>query len=133
MPQSDLEAAPNAMPVRILVVEDEALIRLSIAEALRDLGINVVEAATADEAWDFLTTGAPVDLVFTDHKMPGSMTGAELAAKIRQDYPHLPIVITSAHFAASGWSVLRKPYPLFETANDLAELAQKSRGKGTSL
>ena len=54
---------------RILLVEDEPLIRFAMAEALRELGVSVVEAASADEAWQYLTAGA-ADLVFTDHQMP---------------------------------------------------------------
>jgi CheY-like chemotaxis protein len=75
MPQSRVEIAARPGVPRILVVEDEALIRFVIADALRELGASVVEAASADEAWQYLTAGGSVDLVFTDHRMPGSMTG----------------------------------------------------------
>jgi CheY-like chemotaxis protein len=71
MPQSEIESASQSERVRILVVEDEALIRFAIAEALRELGVSVVEAASADEAWQYLTAGGSVDLVFTDHRMRG--------------------------------------------------------------
>ena len=81
MPQSGVEAAPRVAPARILVVEDEPLTRFAMAEALRDLGVSVVEAASADEAWQYLMAGGSVDLVFTDHWMSGSMTGAQLAAR----------------------------------------------------
>jgi two-component system, response regulator PdtaR len=57
MPQSEIESASQSERARILVVEDEALIRFAIAEALRELGASVVEAASADEAWQYLTTG----------------------------------------------------------------------------
>jgi CheY-like chemotaxis protein len=78
MTQSRVEIAPRPGVPRILVVEDEALIRFDMAEALRGLGVSVVEAASADEAWQYLTDGGSVDLVFTDHRMPGSMTGGQL-------------------------------------------------------
>jgi hypothetical protein len=51
MPQSRVEGGPRLGLPRILVVEDEALIRFAMAEALRELGASVVEAASADEAW----------------------------------------------------------------------------------
>ncbi|MDR3463800.1 MAG: response regulator [Beijerinckiaceae bacterium] len=135
MPQSDVEATPQSVSARILVVEDDPLIRFSIAEALRDLGVTVAEAASADEAWQYLTTGGSVDLVFTDHRMPGSMTGAQLAARIRQHDPALGVVVTSANFDDRGWSepVLRKPYDLFKTATTLVGRAvERQRKKGGS-
>src|SRR5271156_5966855 len=118
MPQCQIESAPGSAPARILVVEDEPIIRFAMAEALRELGVSVVEAATADEAWAYLTSGTGVDLVFTDHRMPGSMTGAQFAARIRLKYPALQVVVTSANFDASEWRepILSKPYDLFETA-----------------
>jgi CheY-like chemotaxis protein len=127
--RSEPWAEPQPGPPCILVVEDEPLIRSAIAEALRDLGISVIEAATADEAWEYLTTCAPVDLVFTDHRMPGSKSGAQLATNIRQRYPQLKIVITSAVFDTREWSgpFFSKPYPLFETAVELVELALENR------
>ena len=101
----------------ILVVEDEALIRITLAEALRDLRITVVEASTADEAWEFLTSGGRVDLVFTDHRMPGSMTGSQLAERIREHYPSIEVLMTSGHFHSTGpIPVVRKPYSIFEVS-----------------
>jgi CheY-like chemotaxis protein len=91
--------------------------RFPMAEALRDLGISVVEAATADEAWEHLRVAASaVDLVFTDYNMPGSMTGEELASRIGQQYPGMATVITSG---GSGGPLdpsrfLEKPYDLFQ-------------------
>jgi CheY-like chemotaxis protein len=129
MPQLGVETVPQSLPARMLVVEDEALIRFAVAEALRDLGVSVVEAASVDEAWQYLTAGESVDLVFADHRMPGSMTGAQLAARIRQQYPTLIVIVTSAHFDDRGWSepVLKKPYKLLETAAALAARALRSR------
>ena len=126
------EAAPQAAPARILVVEDDPLIRFAIAEALRDLGASVVEAATADEAWQYLTCGAQVDLIFTDHRMPGSMTGAQLAVRVRGRFPALEVVVTSGDFALGEWTepIKKKPYPLTKTANDLMQLALATKKKG---
>ena len=57
MTQLEVESTSRSVPPRILVVEDEALIRFAMAGALRDLGASVVEAASADEAWQYLTAG----------------------------------------------------------------------------
>jgi CheY-like chemotaxis protein len=81
----------------ILIVEDEVLIRLVIAEYLRDCGYTVHEAAHADEAMTILeTVGIGIDLVFTDIRMPaGSMDGFGLAQWIRQHHPDVNVIITS--------------------------------------
>lgn len=125
------EQAAEPAPARILVVDDEPLVRFAMAEALRDLGVSVVEATTADEAWSYLQTGAPIDLVFTDHLMPGSMTGVQLATRIKQHYPLIKIIIASGYMNVPERPapVLSKPYNLFRTAADLAAMALKNRQK----
>jgi CheY-like chemotaxis protein len=131
MSQLNAEQAPEAAPARILVVEDDPLVRFAMAEVLRDLGVSVVEATTADEAWDYLTAGAPVDLVFTDHQMPGSMSGAQLVLRINQHYPLIKTVVTSGYIdpLERPASVLNKPYDMFKTAVDLVGLAITNRQK----
>ncbi|MGD0634422.1 MAG: response regulator [Beijerinckiaceae bacterium] len=133
MPQLNARTAPHRTPVRILVAEDEPFIRHAIAEELRTLGVFVIEAATACEAWDYFTGGGQADLVFTDHQMPGEMTGAELAVRINSLYPSLKIILTSGSVKAQDWSgpVLRKPYLPGKTATGLVELALRSRPNGT--
>jgi CheY-like chemotaxis protein len=132
MVQSAFEMARDPVPLRILVVEDEYLIRASIADALRELGVSVVEASTADEAWRYLESGASIDLVFTDHRMPGSRTGAQLARQIRERYPGVIVVITSAVFDDRGWTerVLPKPYDLYDTAAELVAQASRAKAQG---
>jgi CheY-like chemotaxis protein len=116
---------------QILLVEDEPLIRFALAEALRELGVSVMEAASADEARQYLTAGGAADLVFTDHRMPGSMTGSQLAAWIRRRYPRLGVIVTSGYFNDREWGepILPKPYDLLKTAADLAELAMDGKQK----
>jgi CheY-like chemotaxis protein len=134
MPQTRAEMEPQAAAVRILVVEDEAFIRFAMAEALREKGVCVVEAASADEAWQYLTAGGSVDLVFTDHRMPGSMTGAQLAARIRTQY-RIAVIVTSAFFNDLEWSepIVVKPYSIFEIATKLVKEAMKIRQKDSGL
>jgi CheY-like chemotaxis protein len=66
-------------------------------------------------------------LVFTDHRMPGSMTGGQLATRIRQQYPSLLVIVTSGYFDDRAWSepIVPKPYNPFETATTLAERARR--------
>jgi hypothetical protein len=65
--------------------------------------------------------------------MPGRMTGAQLAVRIKTLYPLLKIILTSGSVNAQDWSgpVLRKPYLPGETATGLVELALRSRSNGT--
>jgi CheY-like chemotaxis protein len=131
MVQSALDCAQECAPSRILVVEDEPLIRFTVAEALRELGVSVIEAASADEAWQYLNSGGAVDLVFTDHRMPGSMLGVELATRIRRAFPSLGVIVTSAYLEGGEWPgpFIAKPYNVFTAAAELAEMASKKRQK----
>lgn len=81
----------------VLVVEDEFLLRVLLADELRAHGFTVLEAANAEEALDLLDRGAQVALLLTDIRMPGAFDGAELVRRVRALYPHLMIAVTSAH------------------------------------
>jgi CheY-like chemotaxis protein len=81
----------------VLIVEDEFFVRFTTAEFLRDDGFEVLEAENADEALDILKSGAPVDLLFTDVRMPGSMDGVALATLVRREWPRIPIILTSGY------------------------------------
>lgn len=118
----------DALPVVILIVEDEALVRLDMADTLRDQpGVTVIEAATADAAWEHLLDNGAVDLVFTDHRMPGRMTGGQLAAKVAAEFPAMQVVVTSAYCEDSPWKgpVLGKPYDQVRVAAELVRLARQ--------
>lgn len=79
----------------ILVVEDETILRLTLAESLRAKGYCVVDAASADEAVGILASGLSVDAVLTDVHMPGQMSGFDLAEWISKNRPSVPVVVTS--------------------------------------
>ena len=79
----------------VLVVEDEALVRLTICEGLASEGYEVLSAATADEAIEILASCNDISTVFTDVEMPGSMDGLKLAAAVRDRWPPINIVVTS--------------------------------------
>ncbi len=83
----------------MLVVEDEVLIRMTLAAMLRDEGFTVIEACDADEALAALAA-ASIDLLLTDVRMEGSMDGLDLAVQVRSTMPHLKIVVVSGHLAA---------------------------------
>jgi CheY-like chemotaxis protein len=87
---SDFQDRP--MAARILIVDDEPMVRALIARALTDEGYEVVAVANGQAALD-AARGAEVgfDLIITNSYMPG-LTGAELVARVRQDFPDLPIL-----------------------------------------
>src|SRR6202034_3122259 len=77
---------------RILVVEDEVLIRVVIAEELRLAGFSVIEAGRADEALTYVKAGEQVDLVFSDIQTPGPLNGVQLAEILRDRYPYITVI-----------------------------------------
>lgn len=85
----------------VLLVEDEVLISNLVAEALAERGFTVHEVTTADEAWQYIGSGANIDVLLTDINLPGSMNGAELAQRVRQLRPDLPIVYASARYGST--------------------------------
>lgn len=98
----------------VLLVEDEALIRMSTADMLEDAGFVVVSAASAEEALAALHT-APVDVLVTDVNLPGA-SGVDLAAQARGVRPKINIIFATGDFAAvpkyAGGTVLTKPYSM---------------------
>jgi CheY-like chemotaxis protein len=112
----------------VLVVEDEALIRMDIVECLEDAGFEVIEAATADQAIEVLERRDDIRIVFTDVDMPGSMDGLKLAAFVRERWPPIKLIVTSGHvpvgeedLPASG-RFFSKPYQGAAVAKAMTEM-----------
>jgi CheY-like chemotaxis protein len=114
----------------VLVVEDEMMVRMPIAEYLRDCGYNVVEAGDATEAITAVDTEGPVSLVFSDVRMPGKMDGFGLAEWFRSHHPDVPVLLTSGYnggrnlSAASipGIRFIEKPYSQIQVEQRIAAL-----------
>jgi two-component system, response regulator PdtaR len=123
------EVEPTA--ARILLVEDEVMLRMWIADELRESGFTVVEARNADEATAVLASGSHVDLIFSDVRMPGSMNGLEFANRATALYPLIPIVITSSDLGQAStsnvWPFLRKPYTSMQVVTLLSEVLRSSQ------
>jgi len=85
----------------VLLVEDEVLISRLVADWLVERGFAVREVATGDEALDYIGGGGEVDVMFTDVNLPGSLTGAQLAARVREMRPELPIVYASGRYSST--------------------------------
>ena len=119
MAAADFDMPCTACPARtvVLIVEDEILIRMLLAEALRQADCEVIEAANAEEAFAVLHTSPDPDVIVTDVRMPGSVDGFELAAYVRRTKPGLKVIITSGHAGPNGAigladAFLPKPYEL---------------------
>jgi PAS domain S-box-containing protein len=108
-----------------LLVDDEELVRMTTADMLTDLGYVVVEAASAEDAVKILDTAERVDVIVTDHLMPG-MTGMQLASYVRSVRPDLPILIVSGYADLEGIDAeqprLSKPFRKDELAETLLSL-----------
>ncbi|HEY5710886.1 MAG TPA: ATP-binding protein [Allosphingosinicella sp.] len=109
----------------VLLVDDEKLVRASTAQMLCDLGYRVVEANSAAEALRYIETGEPIELLITDHLMPG-MTGADLAFAVRDIHPALPMLIVSGYADTDSIHPdlprLTKPFRQDELACKIAEV-----------
>jgi CheY-like chemotaxis protein len=111
------EPIAQRRPARVLLVEDEPLVRMLLADELRAAGLVVVEAASGPEALSFLAADQ-VDIVVTDIQMPGGLDGLALANQVRRRFPELPIVLASGNPPPLDLSqvgpFLMKPYALHE-------------------
>ncbi len=128
-----IERREAARP-RVLIVEDEPIVRLGLASELRGARYEVIEASNADEALTVLHS-SPVDLMISDVVMPGSMDGVALAACARRVRAGMKIIIVSgqlpegpAESVADGF--FAKPYgstPILKTCRQLLSQQRAAR------
>lgn len=116
---------------RILVVEDDDLVREIPVNILRDHGYEIVEARNGIEAFKLLQTEQPFALLFTDIILPGNINGADIAAMAKTKYPHIKIVFTTGYSQdvlmtdgtiEQGTTIIKKPY----SRNDLLKIIRTS-------
>jgi two-component system, response regulator PdtaR len=100
----------------VLVVEDEALVRLAAVGMLEDAGFRMVEAVNGEQALKLLAADCDVQLLFTDVTMPGAIDGLALARQVHDRWPHIAIMVVSAKQIAhaeelpAGCRFEQKPY-----------------------
>jgi CheY-like chemotaxis protein len=112
--------APLSKREVVLVVDDDPMVRKSVVAQINSLGYSVIEASSPAEALDVIARDEPLDLVFSDIVMPGSIDGIELARLVRERRPDLKVLLTSGYpdlkAARSAedsyvqWDILKKPY-----------------------
>jgi len=116
----------------ILVVEDDALLRMHAAGLLEENGFGVVEAANADAALKLLETRDDVRLLFTDIQMPGSSDGMDLARQVHARCPSILLVITSGQIKPTQAEIpdhghfLGQPYRANELLGEVNDLLGKA-------
>ena len=137
LPVAEAEAVERPRPVapqrvqesrccRVLVIDDDPIVLAGTAAMLEDLGHTATEVDSAEQGLKILQSDASIDLVITDHAMPG-MTGTELAKRIRRKWPELPVIIATGYAELPGEldpSVprLSKPYRQQDLAAVVAQL-----------
>ena len=114
---------------RVLIVEDDTLVAELAAGMVSELGFEPVVAHSAKEALDRLTGGEKPKLIFTDIVMPGGISGIELARKVRDRFPELPVLLTTGYSeqvgGTHGFPVLQKPYELDSLAGALGKVLKR--------
>jgi PAS domain S-box-containing protein len=141
LPADELAAAEIATPdvaedgsvkpvkkLRVLAVDDDALVLMNSVAMLEDLGHDVVEAASGTQALRFLESGEQIDLVITDQAMPG-MTGLQLAETVRKQHPNMPIVLATGYAelpagADASMKRLAKPFTMAQLAEIVSAAVQ---------
>ena len=116
---------------QVLLVDDEDLVRVSTAGMLADLGYSVIEARSGEEACQLVADGLTPSLLVTDHLMPG-MSGTELARKLLEKNPVLPVLVVSGFTELEGIASelprLTKPFRNADLAQKLAAIEQGQAG-----
>jgi signal transduction histidine kinase len=119
---------------QVLVVEDDEMVAAGTVAMIEDLGHSAIEASSAAVALEILESNRDIDVVVTDHAMPG-MSGSELARRIRANWPCLPVALASGYADLPNSSDLllprlTKPYRQEELARLLESLV--TAGRSTS-
>lgn len=121
----------------VLIVEDEALLRMALADSLTDSGFLTLEAGDAHEAIGILQKVAQIEVVLTDVQMPGTINGFGLAKWIRENRPGLPVFVASGYSGkfdiatelCAGEQFLTKPYDASDMAAKLRVAIEATRAQ----
>ena len=121
------DPAPDAdHPFHVLVVDDEELVRYTVALQLRDLGYRVTEAASPSAAEHMVSAGLRPDVLITDQLM-AEKSGTQLAMSLREVLPALPVLVVTGYTSESptqiaGFEVLAKPFSRADIASKVAQV-----------
>lgn len=121
----------NSSGKKVLVVDDEAIIRMLIVDVLTDLGYEPLEAHDGPSAVKILDSGVKLDLLISDVGLPGGMNGRQVADAARQKQPDLKVLFVTGYAENAavgnghldpGMHVLTKPFPIDELSRRISEV-----------
>jgi CheY-like chemotaxis protein len=120
---------PHESGLTVLVVEDEAIIRLDAVEHLKNEGFVVLEAGSGEAALSYLDTHGKIDLLFTDIRLGGEINGWDVGEAFRARFPNIAVLYTSGNSISPPRNVERsrffvKPYKPEQIANACRELCE---------
>ena len=125
-------AEPN--PRTVIVIEPDILVRMVIAEYLRDCGYKVVEGVTADDVMAVLDAGRKIDIVLAEVQLTGGIDGFALSQWIRSNHPAIDVILTSGADKAADKAgdicdegPLKKPYHPQEVVRHINILRERRR------
>jgi DNA-binding response OmpR family regulator len=131
---SDDRSYDEGRPSTVLVLEPDILVRMVIADYLRDCGFKVVEGVTADDAVAVLESGQKIDIIFAEVQLSGSMDGFGLAHWVREKQFDIDVILTSgiARAAEKAGDLcdegpLEKPYHAEEVVRRINILLERRR------
>jgi DNA-binding NtrC family response regulator len=116
------------LTARVLVVEDDPLVRFAAVETLVDAGFETIEAGDAAQARQVLRSeDQAVDVLLTDVRMPGRMNGFELSLVAKRKWPELRVILTSGYCdredVPSDTNFLHKPYSAYDLVKRVKQAA----------
>lgn len=117
---------PEPARTTVLLVEDNVLIRLSLAEELRAADYVVIEAGNAEEGLSIVRSGTGVDILISDVRMPGAIDGIDLAHTVRKERPAIKLVLVTGQVSQTDGlpvdGVFGKPYDAAKLLTHLKRL-----------
>jgi len=118
----------------IMMLEPDVLIRMVIAEHLRDCGYRVIEGVAAKDAWAVLESGRRIEILLAEVKLAGDEDGFSLARRIRQTHADIDVILTSGIAAAAQQSrdlceegPIKKPYEVKDVEARIRIMRERRR------
>lgn len=118
----------------VMMLEPDVVIRMVIAEHLRDCGYQVIEGVAAQDLWAVLESGRRLDIVLADVKLSGDVDGFSLARRIRQTRSDIDVILTSGITGAAQEShdlceqgPIKKPYQAKDVESRIRMLMERRR------
>jgi DNA-binding response OmpR family regulator len=123
----------------IMVVEPDVLVRMTVAEYLRDCGYTVIEGVSANDVGEVLENGHPLHVVLADVKLSGDVDGFSLSHRIRQTHSNIDVILTSGIAGAANKSQelceegpIKKPYHPKDVEARIKSLMERRRSSDKS-